>query len=878
MGLDSARSIGRGLDNRCENWSGQPVGPDYPSGARLATPGFSKTQFSMASSYLDACTIRQYVCGTMIKARSGNELPVDIPDVIPILPLRNSVLFPGSIIPIDVGRRKSVRLVEDAISKERPVIGILTQKEARTEDPNDDDMYKVGCAARILKVIKLAKDNFSVILQGVSRFEVRGFEGSEPFLSARVEPVPDPTTSDVELDALVMNLKDIAKRVVKLMPELPKEAGALVDSVTEPGHLADLITSNLELEVSEKQDILETFDLKTRMRKVLQFLSRQLEVLKVRERINTQVQEEMGRNQREYVLRQQLKAIKEELGELDESGGDLEEFQEKIARAEMPDEAEKMARKQYDRLKGMQPSSAEYTVTRTYLEWLVELPWSVSTEDKIELDEVRTVLNEDHYDLEKVKKRIVEYMAVRKLKDDKKGPILCLVGPPGVGKTSLGRSIARAIGRKFVRVSLGGVRDEAEIRGHRRTYVGSLPGRVIQGIKKAGTNNPVFVLDEIDKLGHDFRGDPASALLEVLDPEQNNAFSDHYLEVAFDLSKVMFIATANQLDPIPWALRDRLEIIELPGYTRQEKLHIARAFLVPKQLDEHGLDDDHCEITNEGIYEIIDSYTREAGVRNLEREIGAVCRAVAVKVAEGEAEAKETIREAEVKEYLGPTKFVSEVADRTAEPGVATGLAWTAVGGDILFIEATRMPGKGKLTLTGQLGDVMKESVTAALSFVRSRAGQLGLESGNFLENTDIHVHVPAGGIPKDGPSAGVTMYTALVSLLTDTPVRPDVAMTGEITLRGNVLQVGGVKEKLLAAHRAGIKRVIIPERNVKDLVDVPDEVKNEINIMPVKRMDEVLIEALTDPPAGIAALVAEASEASRQEAEAGATEQTGAE
>jgi ATP-dependent Lon protease len=794
----------------------------------------------------------------MSKAKAGNDLPVEIPDVLPILPLRNSVLFPGSIIPIDVGRRKSVRLVEDAIAKERPVIGILTQKDARTEDPQSGDMFSVGCAARILKVIKLAKDNFSVILQGVSRFQVTGFDGTEPFLAARVHPVPDPTSSDVELDALVMNLKDIAKRVVKLMPELPKEAGALVDSVTEPGHLADLITSNLELEVSEKQDILETFDLKQRMRKVLQFLSRQLEVLKVRERINTQVQEEMGRNQREYVLRQQLKAIKEELGELDEGGGDLDEFTEKITKAKMPDEAEKVAKKQLERLKGMQPSSAEYTVTRTYLEWLVELPWAISTEDHIELNEVRRVLDEDHYDLEKVKKRIVEYMAVRKLKDDKKGPILCLAGPPGVGKTSLGRSVARAIGRKFVRISLGGVRDEAEIRGHRRTYVGSLPGRVIQGIKKSGTNNPVFVLDEIDKLGHDFRGDPASALLEVLDPEQNNTFSDHYLEVTFDLSKVMFIATANQLDPIPWALRDRLEIIELPGYTRQEKKHIARSFLVPKQLDEHGLKNEQCEITDEGIFEIIDSYTREAGVRNLEREVGAVCRGVAVKVAEGQSKDKFTIGTEAVVEYLGPTKYVSEVADRTSEPGVATGLAWTAVGGDILFIEATKMPGKGKLTLTGQLGDVMKESVTAALSFIRSRATVLGLEGGNFLENVDLHVHVPAGAVPKDGPSAGVTMYTALVSLLTGCPVRPDVAMTGEITLRGNVLQIGGVKEKLLAAHRAGIKRVIIPERNVKDLVDVPDEVKGEIEILPVRRMDEVLVLALTDPPPGIKELVAQ--------------------
>jgi len=788
----------------------------------------------------------------MTKPKAGGEQPVEIPDTLPILPLRNSVLFPGAIIPIDVGRRKSVRLVEDAIAKERPVIGILTQKDARTEDPGSGDLYMVGCAARILKVIKLAKDNFSVILQGVSRFEVSAFDGAEPFLAAKVRSVPDPTSSDVELDALVMNLKDIAKRVVKLMPELPKEAGALVDSVTEAGHLADLITSHLELEVGEKQDVLETFDLKTRTRKVLQFLSRQLEVLKVRERINTQVQEEMGRNQREYVLRQQLKAIKEELGELDDGGGDLDEFAEKITKAKMPEEAEKVAKKQLDRLKGMQPSSAEYTVTRTYLEWLVELPWSLSTEDLIELSEVRKCLDDDHYDLDKVKKRIVEYMAVRKLKNDKKGPILCLVGPPGVGKTSLGRSVARAIGRKFGRISLGGVRDEAEIRGHRRTYVGSLPGRIIQGIKKAGTNNPVFVLDEIDKLGHDFRGDPASALLEVLDPEQNSSFSDHYLEVTFDLSKVLFIATANQLDPIPWALRDRLEIIELPGYTRQEKKMIARKFLVPKQLEDHGLTTERCEITDEAIFDVVDSYTREAGVRNLEREIGSVFRAVAVKVAEGQAKDHEVIEPAQVEEFLGPKKYVSEVAERTAEPGVATGLAWTAVGGDILFIEATKMPGKGKLTLTGQLGDVMKESVTAALSFVRGRAAALGLDPGNFLENVDLHVHVPAGAVPKDGPSAGITMYTALVSLLTGTPVRPDVAMTGEITLRGNVLAIGGVKEKLLAAHRAGIKRVIIPDRNLKDLIDVPAEVKSEMEILGVKRMDEVLALALKDPPPSI--------------------------
>jgi ATP-dependent Lon protease len=773
--------------------------------------------------------------------------PVEVPEQLSILPLRNSVLFPGSIIPIDVGRRKSVRLVEEAISKERPVIGILTQRDARTEDPTEGDMYSVGCAARILKVIKLAKDNFSVILQGVSRIRIQEYQQQEPFILAKVQPVPDPTASDVELDALVMNLKDIAKRVIKLMPELPKEAGALVDSVTEPGQLADLITSNLDIQVDEKQDVLETFDLKARMRTVLQFLSRQLEVLKVREKINTQVQEEMGRNQREYVLRQQLKAIKEELGELDEGGGDLEEFKEKITESKMPAEVEKTALKQYERLKVMQPSSAEYTVTRTYLEWLVELPWAISTEDKLDIQEARDILNSDHYDLEKVKKRILEYLAVRKLKADKKGPILCLLGPPGVGKTSLGRSIAKAMGRKFVRISLGGVRDEAEIRGHRRTYVGSLPGRIIQSLKKAGTNNPIFMLDEIDKLGHDFRGDPASALLEVLDPEQNFSFSDHYLEVPFDLSHVMFLATANVIDPVPAALKDRLEILELPGYTRDEKRNIARQFLVPKQLDEHGLKAEQIEVTDGAVCEVIDSYTREAGVRNLEREVGSICRGVAVKVAEGKG-TQWKVEANDVPEYLGPQKFMSEVAERTSEAGVATGLAWTPVGGDILFIEATKMPGKGSLVLTGQLGDVMKESAQAALSFVRAKAKWLGVEE-NFLEKTDIHVHIPAGAIPKDGPSAGVTMFTALISMLTGKPVRSDVAMTGEITLRGNVLPVGGIKEKILAAHRAGIKRVLLPERNEKDMVDVPDQAKKEMEFFYIKKMDELLPLALTEMP-----------------------------
>lgn len=765
---------------------------------------------------------------------------VEVPDVIPILPLRNSVLFPAFIMPIDVGRKKSVRLVEDAVRKERPLIGILTQKTADVNEPGPDDLYTVGCAARILKVIKLAKDNFSVILEGVTRFKLVRYTQQEPFITAQIQTIVDPKPSDVELDALALNLRDIAKRVIKLMPELPKEASALIDNVSDPGQLADLITSNLDLPVNEKQDILETFDMKTRIRNVLAFMSRQLEVLKVRDKINTQVQEEMGRNQREYVLRQQLKAIKEELGEMDEAGGDLEEFRQKIADAKMPEEAEKMAQKQLDRLKLMQPSSAEYTVTRTYLEWLSELPWSKSTEDRVEVPQVRIVLDEDHYDLDKVKKRIVEYLAVRKLKPDKKGPILCLVGPPGVGKTSLGRSIARALGRKFWRVSLGGVRDEAEIRGHRRTYVGSLPGRIVQGVRKAGVNNPVFMLDEVDKLGHDFRGDPAAALLEVLDPEQNNTFSDHYLEVAFDLSKTMFIATANFLDPVPPALRDRMEILELPGYTLNEKVMIAKQYLVPRQIEDHGLTDDRLKFTDEALKSIVENYTREAGVRNLEREIATICRSIAVQVAEDTDIEHFEITLDDLVEILGPEKFIPEVAERTAESGVATGLAWTPVGGDIIFVEATKMPGRGSLVLTGQLGDVMKESAQAALSFVKSRASALGVPE-DFMKDSDVHVHIPAGGIPKDGPSAGITMLVALVSMLAGKRVRPDVAMTGEITLRGLLLPVGGIKEKVLAAHRAGIKRVVMPERNRKDLMDIPEQARDELDIQFIRRMEDIL-------------------------------------
>ncbi|MEM6293809.1 MAG: endopeptidase La [Myxococcota bacterium] len=783
------------------------------------------------------------------------EVP-ELPETVSVLPLRNSVLFPGSIIPIDVGRPKSVRLIEEAIANERPIIGIVTQRDAATEDPAQSDLHEVGCAARILKVIKLAKDNYSVILQGVMRIRIGSFVNAEPFITANVTEVEDveDATTQVEADALVANIKETAKKLISLVPELPREAAALLDSVSDPGQVADLVVSNLDIEPSEKQDVLESADVLERLRKVLTLLTRQLEILKVRERINSQVQEEMGHSQREYVLRQQLKAIKGELGEIDEEGGEADEFAKKIAEAKMPEEAEKAALKQLDRLRQMQPSSAEYTVTRTYLEWLVELPWAVSTEDQIDIKTVREILDEDHYDLVKVKKRIVEYMAVLKLNASKKGPILCLMGPPGVGKTSLGKSVAKAIGRKFVRISLGGVRDEAEIRGHRRTYVGSLPGRLIQGLKRAGTNNPVIVLDEIDKLGHDFRGDPASALLEVLDPEQNHTFSDHYLEVPFDLSKVMFIATANYIDPIPAALKDRLEMIELPGYTRQEKCMIAKRFLIPKQIAEHGLDEAGVEIdfTDEAILELVDSYTREAGVRNLEREASAVIRGVAVRVVEGEIEGTFKIGKAEVNEFLGPQKFMPEMKERISEPGVATGLAWTPVGGEIMFIECTRMEGKGGLMLTGQLGDVMKESAQAALSFVKAHMDTLGITKDR-IEGHDIHVHVPAGAIPKDGPSAGTAMIAALSSLLTDRCVRADVAMTGEITLRGLVLPVGGIKEKMLAAHRAGIKRIVLPARNEKDVVDVPEEIRDEMEIVYVKTVADVLEAVLVDEDADTA-------------------------
>ncbi len=780
-------------------------------------------------------------------ARQEDE-PIQFGDELPVLPIRNAVLFPGAVAPFDVGREKSVALVEDVDNLTAPVIAIFAQRDPSTDDPGREDLHQVGCAARVLKALKHSSGNYSLILQGLERIRLSDITQSAPYLKAKVSRLNESNAGDDEAEALSMSLRDIAKQVIQLMPELPREAGSLIDSIQAPGALADLVAANLDAPVDEKAGLLETLDVKDRIRKVLKLLTRQLEILKMRERINSQIKEEMGKNQREYVLRQQLKAIKEELGEDDGDQGDLDGIEERIAKANLPQEAEQVAKKQLKRLRNMQVGSAEYTVVRTYLDWILDLPWHTQTPDNMDIGAVRKVLDEDHYGLEKVKKRILEYLAVRKLKKDKKGPILCLIGPPGVGKTSLGRSIARALGRKFVRISLGGVHDEAAIRGHRRTYVGALPGQIIQGMKKGATVNPVFMMDEVDKIGHDFRGDPAAALLEVLDPEQNNTFADHYLEIPYDLSNVMFVATANIADPIPAPLRDRMEILEIPGYTRREKLAIARQHLIPKQLEEHGITKEQLDITDKAVDLVIDFYTREAGVRTLERQIASIIRGVAVKIAEGDTTPRKVEDEDQVREFLGPQKYTSEVAERTEEAGVATGLAWTSVGGEILFIEATRMYGTGKLQLTGQLGDVMKESAQAALSYVRTNAERYGI-SKDFLEKSDIHIHIPAGGMPKDGPSAGVTMFTALVSMLTGIRVRHDVAMTGEITLRGRVLPIGGLKEKVLAAHRAGIKRVLVPERNKADLDEVPAEVKNDLEFVFVSKMDQVLEAALEEMP-----------------------------
>jgi ATP-dependent Lon protease len=745
-----------------------------------------------------------------------------------------------------VGRKRSVKLIDDAMDSNR-IIGIVTQKRSETEDPKESDLYSVGVAALILRMIRELDGSQRVIVQGISRIRMREYIQREPYFKARTDTIEEGFALGVEIEALMMNLKNLFQRAVELAPYLTTELGSMVSNIKSPSILADLIASNLNISTPEKQGILETIDVRERLTKVHLILNKEVQVLELGNKIQSQVKEDMDRTQREYYLREQLKAIKKELGEMDDHSSEIKDLREKIKKAKMPPEVVAAAEKELDRLSKIPPASAEYTVARTYLDWLVELPWSETTADNLEIQNAQKTLDEDHYDLEKVKKRILEYLAVRKLKSDMKGPILCFVGPPGVGKTSLGKSIARAMGRKFMRISLGGVRDEAEIRGHRRTYVGALPGRIIQGVKKAGSNNPVFMLDEVDKIGMDFRGDPSSALLEVLDPEQNFSFSDHYIDLPFDLSRVMFITTANVLDTIPPALRDRMETLELPGYSEDQKMMIAKEFIIRKQITEHGLTSEHIEFQDTALQTIISSYTREAGVRNLEREIAAICRGVAKDVASGNNHEKVIVNPEALHKYLGPVKFFPEVADRTSEPGVATGLAWTPTGGDIIFVEATKMRGEKGLNLTGQLGDVMKESAQAALAYVRSKAKELGIEE-DFFSKQDIHIHVPAGAIPKDGPSAGITMFIALTSLLTNKPVRNDVAMTGEITLRGLVLPVGGIKEKVLAGMRAGIKTIILPKKNEKDLEEIPEHIRNQMSFQFIQKMDEAIELALKHP------------------------------
>jgi ATP-dependent Lon protease len=773
--------------------------------------------------------------------------PLAMPGELPILPLRDTVLFPNSFMPLAVAREASVRLIDDAMSGAK-LIGVFTQRDAGVEEPTQADLHAVGTASHVHKMFKLPDGSLRLIVQGLSRMTLEEITATRPYLRGRVVPAPESLDEGqrLEIDALLRNIKTSFQQVVSLSPLLSDDLQTLAANITEPGRLTDFIASSLTtITTTVKQEVLEKLDVRERMDALNRILIKELEVLELGSKIQSQVQSEVGRNQREYFLREQLKAIQKELGEGDDQTKDIEELQEKVEAAGMPEAVRKEALRELDRLARMPVAAAEYTVSRTYMDWLVTLPWQKRTEEVIDLPKTKEVLDADHSGLEKAKDRILEYLAVRKLNPDVKGPILCFAGPPGVGKTSLAKSIARSLGRKFVRVSLGGMRDEAEIRGHRRTYIGALPGQIIQGIRRAESRNPVFILDEIDKLGADFRGDPASALLEVLDPEQNNSFRDHYLDVPFDLSEVLFITTANVLHPIPPALRDRMEVLEIPGYTEEEKLEIARDHLVQKQIANHGLTAEQLIIADDALRTVIRGYTREAGVRNLEREVGALCRKAARRRAEGD-ESPLTITATIVMEMLGaPTFLDEEIEERTKDPGVAIGLAWTPAGGDVLLVEASRMPGTGSLTLTGQLGDVMKESARAALSWFRAHAAAYGADP-DFFKNAEIHLHVPSGAIPKDGPSAGVTIATALASELTRRPVRGDIAMTGEVTLSGRVLPVGGIKEKVLAARRVGIREVILPRQNEKNVnEDLSDELKRALTIHYVQTVDEVLLLAL---------------------------------
>jgi ATP-dependent Lon protease len=765
-----------------------------------------------------------------------------VPELLPLLPVRDTVAFPGTIIPLTIGREKSKRLVNSVITGSK-IVGIIAQRKADVEDPVLDDLYRVGTAAAILKLLKMPDGTHSIIVHGLVRFGIEAITQAEPFLIARCHTREDEVVESTELDALVQTVRRQAQRVIELSPGVPDQALEVLNSIDKAGALCDFLAANLTLNLVQRQEILETFDILDRLRKTAAHLAKQIDVLELSAKIQSDVKGQLEKQQREYFLHEQMRAIQKELGQGDAREVEIAELREKIDKAEMPEPVEKEATRELDRLAKIPQASPEYSNAIDYIEWLCEMPWSVSTKDALDVRRAEKILNDDHYDLDRVKKRILEFLAVRKLKPAGKSPILCFVGPPGVGKTSLGQSIARALGRKFIRVALGGVRDEADIRGHRRTYVGSMPGRIMQEIRKAGSNNPVMMLDEVDKLGQDFRGDPSSALLEVLDPAQNSTFQDHYLGVPFDLSRVMFIATANYMDAIPPPLLDRMEVLELPGYTIHEKLFIAKRYLIPRQLDENGLNAEQLRFEDDAVLGVIEGYTREAGVRNLEREVAAVCRGVASRIARNR-KAPGLIKRANLAEFLGPPKIEPELALRTSVSGVVTGLAWTPAGGDILFVEATAMPGKGNLNLTGQIGDVMKESAQTAFSLVRSRATALGIDPKKLSEQ-DIHIHVPAGAIPKDGPSAGVTMFTALVSLLTGRVCKKDVAMTGEITLRGLVLPIGGLKSKTIAAHRAGIRTIIIPARNKKDLVEIPADVRRQIKFIPVEKADQVLTNAL---------------------------------
>jgi ATP-dependent Lon protease len=768
-----------------------------------------------------------------------------LPDELPILPLRDSVPFPETLTPLAIGQERSIKLVNDTLAGNR-MLAMVATRDPEDEEPGPDGLYRTGVAGVVARMLKVPDGTLRILVHGAQRVEIGEFLTTDPYLVARISEAPDELVPSPELEALYRNVQTTFSRIIEELPYLPEELQIAVANLDDPAELAHMIAGALRIKTEEKQALLEERNVAARLRMLSEALARELELVEIGTRIQTQVQSEMDKGQREYFLRQQLKAIQEELGEVDESQAEATELRERLEAAGLPEHAWKQAERELHRFERLPPQAAEHGVIRTYLEWLADLPWSAATEDSLDLKDARRVLDRDHYDIERVKDRILEFLAVRKLKPDARSSILCFVGPPGVGKTSLGRSIAEAMGRRFERISVGGVRDESEIRGHRRTYIGALPGTILRAMRDAGSNNPVLMIDEIDKMGADFRGDPASAMLEVLDPEQNVTFRDHYLDLPFDLSSVFFICTANQLDTVPPALRDRMEIIELSGYTHEEKREIAKRYLVPRQMERNGVGRSKIEFTDEALDVIIDGYTREAGVRGLEREIGSVCRKVAREFAEGTRRSKRVIRARTIGELLGKRRFQPDVQGRTGEPGVATGLAWTPVGGDVLFVEATAYPGDGKLQVTGQLGDVMKESAAAALSYVKSRDNEV---PENFFRDHDVHVHVPAGAIPKDGPSAGITMATALASRATGRPVRADTAMTGEITLTGQVLPIGGLKEKALAAQRAGINRLIVPRRNEADIDDIPEHLRKRMKFVLVDDVGEVLDAALAKRP-----------------------------